>query len=98
MLANNPSVILADEPTGSVDSATGQSICRLLKELGEEQGRTIVVVTHEPAVAIWARRVVMLKDGRNLVEFNTNELGDAQSLAARYLDVVRAALPVEQRS
>lgn len=97
-LITNPAIVLADEPTGSVDSVTGQSICCLLKELCEEQTRTIVVVTHEPAVAIWARRVVVLKDGRNLAEFSTSALGDAQSLAAHYLDAVRAASPVEQRS
>lgn len=97
-LIANPTIILADEPTGSVDSVTGQSICRLLKELCEEQRRTLVIVTHEPAVAIWARRVVIVKDGMNLAEFSTGELGDAQSLAARYLDAVRAAAPVEQQS
>ncbi|MGE5611872.1 MAG: ABC transporter ATP-binding protein [Bacillota bacterium] len=97
-LIANPAIILADEPTGSVDSITGQGICRLLKQLCEEQGRTIVIVTHEPAVAIWARRVVILQDGRNLGEFSTSELGDAQSLAARYLDAVRAASPAEQHS
>ena len=64
-----PAVLLADEPTGSLDSITGQGICRLLKELCEEQRRTVVVVTHEPAVAVWAERIVVLKDGRTLTEF-----------------------------
>ena len=72
-LVADPSIILADEPTGSLDSVSGQSICRLLQELCQEQGRTIVVVTHEPAVAIWAERIVVLKDGRVLTEFKTAE-------------------------
>ena len=54
-LVTDPSIILADEPTGSLDSVSGQNICRLLQELCQEQKRTIVVVTHEPAVAVWAR-------------------------------------------
>jgi putative ABC transport system ATP-binding protein len=83
-----PAVLLADEPTGSLDSITGQGICRLLKELSKEQGRTVVVVTHEPAVAVWAERIVVLKDGRILTEFKTADFGDAHHLAAHYQDVV----------
>lgn len=86
-----PAVLLADEPTGSLDSITGQGICRLLKELCEEQRRTVVVVTHEPAVAVWAERIVVLKDGRTLTEFKTSDFGDAHRLAAHYQDVVGAA-------
>lgn len=87
----DPSMILADEPTGSLDSVTGQGICRLLRELCEEQGRTIVVVTHEPAVALWAERIVVLKDGQTLTEFPTSDFHDAHSLAAQYQDIVAAA-------
>lgn len=86
----DPSIILADEPTGSLDSVSGQSLCRLLRDLHQEQGRTIVVVTHEPAVAVWAQRVVVLKDGQTLTEFSTAEFPDAHSLAAQYQDVVGA--------
>lgn len=87
-LITNPALILADEPTGSLDSASGQNLCRLLRELCEEQGRTIVLVTHEPAVAVWARRVVVLKDGRILTRFTTAEFKDAHALAAHYQDAV----------
>jgi putative ABC transport system ATP-binding protein len=87
-MIGSPSIILADEPTGSLDSVTGQSICRLLQELCKEQGRTIVVVTHEPAVAVWAQRIVVLKDGRILTEFATAQFQDAHSLAAHYQDIV----------
>lgn len=87
-IAADPSIILADEPTGSLDSVTGQSICRLLRELCDEQGRTILVVTHEPAVAVWAERIVVLKDGRLLTDFSTADFHDAHSLAAHYQDIV----------
>ena len=87
-LVNDPALVLADEPTGSLDSVTGQKMCRLLCELSEEQRRTIVVVTHEPAVAAWAERVVVMKDGCILTQFGTSEFKDAQTLAAHYQDVV----------
>jgi putative ABC transport system ATP-binding protein len=87
-LITDPALILADEPTGSLDSVSGQNICRLLRELCDEQRRTIVVVTHEPAVALWAKRVVVMKDGRILTEFATEEFRDAQSLAAHYQNAV----------
>ena len=87
-LVNDPALVLADEPTGSLDSISGQKICRLLRELSEEQRRTIVVVTHEPAVAAWAQRVVVMNDGEILTQFGTGEFKDAQTLAAHYQDVV----------
>ncbi|WP_337176140.1 ABC transporter ATP-binding protein [Paludisphaera sp.] len=87
-LVADPAVVLADEPTGSLDSVTGQAICRILKELCAESGRTIVVVTHEPAVAVWADRVVVLRDGRVLAEFPAAPFADAHALAAHYQDVV----------
>lgn len=87
-LISQPSILLADEPTGSLDSVTGQSICRLLKELHRDTGRTVVVVTHEPEVARWADRVVVLRDGRKLTEFSTDALKDAGALAARYREIV----------
>jgi putative ABC transport system ATP-binding protein len=97
-MIGNPSIILADEPTGSLDSVTGQSICRLLQELCKEQGRTIVVVTHEPAVAVWAERIVVLKDGRVLTEFPTAKFHDAHSLAAHYQDIVSTEATAEART
>jgi putative ABC transport system ATP-binding protein len=96
-IISNPSIILADEPTGSLDSVTGQSICRLLQELCKEQGRTIVVVTHEPAVAFWAERIIVLKDGRMLTEFPTGQFRDLHELAAHYQDIVGATPAAEVR-
>jgi putative ABC transport system ATP-binding protein len=61
-LANNPHFILADEPTGNLDSATGAEIMDLLDALNRA-GRTIIMVTHEPSIAAHAHRVVRLRDG-----------------------------------
>lgn len=62
-LVHNPALILADEPTGNLDSATGESIMSLLQTLNREQGITLIVVTHNPDVAAYADRIVRLRDG-----------------------------------
>jgi ABC-type lipoprotein export system ATPase subunit len=63
-LANDPHVLLADEPTGNLDSATGAEIMALLLSLSGEERRTVVVVTHDADVAGRARRVIRMRDGR----------------------------------
>ncbi|MGJ7028126.1 MULTISPECIES: ABC transporter ATP-binding protein [Methanothermobacter] len=62
-LANDPSIILADEPTGSLDSRTGKRILEGLRELQEDEGVTLIVVTHDPDVASMASRIVRILDG-----------------------------------
>ena len=62
-LVNEPSIVLADEPTGNLDSATGEEILALFDQL-HRQGHTLIVVTHERAVAAHAKRIVRLRDGR----------------------------------
>jgi ABC-type lipoprotein export system ATPase subunit len=68
-LANQPVVLLADEPTGNLDAATGRDIMSILKTLNE-QGQTIVMVTHDPKVAASAHRTVTLADGRIVTSGN----------------------------
>ncbi|MDI9618352.1 ABC transporter ATP-binding protein [Methanothermobacter sp.] len=62
-LANNPSIILADEPTGALDSKTSRNILQMLQKLQDEEGVTLVVVTHEPHVAKMASRTIRILDG-----------------------------------
>lgn len=62
-LANDPDVILADEPTGNLDSKTGRKVLNLLKDLNEKEGKTIVMVTHDPRAGEFAGRTVKIKDG-----------------------------------
>jgi putative ABC transport system ATP-binding protein len=62
-LVNQPSLLLADEPTGNLDSATSAEIMGLFQKLNAEQGITIVLVTHEPDIATFARRRIVFRDG-----------------------------------
>jgi putative ABC transport system ATP-binding protein len=63
-LVGEPALLLADEPTGNLDSATGAEIMRLLKALNQERGLTLLVVTHDPEIAAFATRTVRLRDGK----------------------------------
>jgi len=63
-LVNDPDLLLADEPTGNLDSKTGKQIMELLAKLNEEQGMTVVLVTHDPAIARYAQRTIHIFDGK----------------------------------
>jgi putative ABC transport system ATP-binding protein len=63
-LANNPSIILGDEPTGNLDAKTGFMILNLLKRLNKEQGYTIIVVTHDHRIGKYTERIIKMIDGR----------------------------------
>jgi putative ABC transport system ATP-binding protein len=62
-LVNNPSIILADEPTGNLDSKSGAEIMNIFKSLHREHGLTIILVTHDPSVAAQAQRAIRVRDG-----------------------------------
>jgi putative ABC transport system ATP-binding protein len=63
-LINNPPLILADEPTGNLDTQTSREIMAIFQMLNREQGITVVLVTHEDDIAAYTQRLVRLKDGR----------------------------------
>jgi putative ABC transport system ATP-binding protein len=63
-LVGNPPLVLADEPTGNLDSTNGESIIRLLRRLNEERGTTVLYSSHDPRIIAWADRVLSLQDGR----------------------------------
>lgn len=67
-LSNNPAIIIGDEPTGNVDSETGNAIMSLLEGLNRCEGRTVIIVTHDTEIAAHAPRVIRMKDGRLLEE------------------------------
>ncbi|MBU0762562.1 MAG: ABC transporter ATP-binding protein [Candidatus Altiarchaeota archaeon] len=63
-LANNPQIILADEPTGALDQKTGETIMDLLRKLNKEENKTLVIVTHDPKIAKTAPRTIKIVDGK----------------------------------
>lgn len=63
-LVNDPTMILADEPTGNLDSKTGEIVLDTFEKLNKEHGRTVILITHEQAVAEHARRIITIKDGK----------------------------------
>jgi putative ABC transport system ATP-binding protein len=82
-LVNEPVMILADEATGNLDSRTSYEIMALMQELNETQKKTIVFVTHEPDIAAFSSRTVVLKDGRVIKDtFNQNQKSARETLAS----------------
>lgn len=71
-MGNDPAIILADEPTGALDSTTGRMVMDLFHRLHEEQGKTIVLITHSPELAEETQRVITIKDGNILGERSGN--------------------------
>ncbi|MFJ6406382.1 ABC transporter ATP-binding protein [Streptomyces hydrogenans] len=93
-LANDPKVLLADEPTGELDSATGEQVFASFRRANEELGTTIVIVTHDQAVASEVRRTVAIRDGRTSSEVlrrtEVDEEGQESLVAREYAMLDRA--------
>ncbi len=81
-LVNDPAIILADEPTGALDTVTGVEIMSLFQRLND-QGMTIVVVTHEPYIAGFAKRILRFRDGRVIGDETVERPNTAESVLAR---------------
>lgn len=81
-LIHDPSIILADEPTGNLDSKASNDVMESLKNLNEKKGATIMMVTHDPFAASFCNRIVMIKDGRFFLEIvkGTNRQGFFQEI------------------
>ncbi len=69
-LVKNPPLILADEPTGNLDSRSGKEVIAILKNLHTEQGVTMVLITHDPRIAEYCQRTIYIKDGQVVTEVN----------------------------
>ncbi|MGW0822226.1 ATP-binding cassette domain-containing protein [Streptomyces sp. NPDC002845] len=93
-LANHPALVLADEPTGQLDSATGEQVLAAFRTINEELGTTVVLVTHDTAVASAVRRTVAIRDGRTASEVlrrtTTDDQGRTTTTAREYATVDRA--------
>ncbi len=89
-LVNEPAILMADEPTGNLDTRTSRDVIRLVRELNDESGITVILVTHDQTVASHARRTIVLRDGQ--IVCDTTEF--AQALEA--LHSTDAFLPEEQ--
>ena len=82
-LITEPAILLADEPTGNLDSLAGEEIVELLRKSCDDLGQTIVMVTHDPKMSAWSNRIVFLKDGRLIGEENLGGRADKAGLAAK---------------
>ncbi|MFO0973931.1 MAG: ABC transporter ATP-binding protein [Phycisphaerae bacterium] len=87
-LVNNPKLLLADEPTGNLDSRTAEEIMQFVRRLNEDEGLTIILVTHDPGVASFAERIIALRDGEIIADQPTPRCGgppvpDVRALAAK---------------
>jgi putative ABC transport system ATP-binding protein len=72
-LSNDPDIIVADEPTGNLDSTTGKKIMEILTDLHKKEGKTIIVVTHDPTIAHYSSQVVHIMDGQLISNHFTDE-------------------------
>ena len=86
-LVNNPALILADEPTGNLDSRTSVEVMEIFQRLNRERGITLVLVTHEPDIAQYAQRVVVFKDGKIKKDYQIEEPARCRRRVAEFAAV-----------
>ncbi len=79
-IVNDPSIILADEPVGNLDSESANNVMQIMSELNKEEGRTIILVTHNPENAIWGTHIVYMKDGKIVKEEWKDTLGASREI------------------
>jgi ABC-type methionine transport system ATPase subunit len=84
-LSNEPPLLLADEPTGELDDQTGEEVLELLNKVNQELGTTIIIVTHDPAIATSVGRAVAIKDGKTSTE-TTREISFERKLGGEATD------------
>ena len=86
-LVAEPALILADEPTGNLDTRSGDEIAGLLRDVTKKYGRTVVMVTHDPRIAAYADRIIFLKDGKVIDETNLERKGGAEKIASKMKEI-----------
>ncbi len=86
-LVAEPDLILADEPTGNLDTRSGDEIAALLRQVTKQYHRTVVMVTHDPRIAAYADRIVFLKDGRVVDETNLERQGGADKIVDKMKEI-----------
>lgn len=84
-LVAEPTLVMADEPTGNLDSRAGDEIASLLKQISETWGRTVLIVTHDPRIAAYADRIIFLKDGQvvDQTSLNGRSVDEASQVLAK---------------
>ncbi|MCB9880006.1 MAG: ABC transporter ATP-binding protein [Planctomycetes bacterium] len=92
-LIHDPSLLLADEPTGNLDSGNRERFCSRLQELAAAQRCTVVLATHDPVVAMWSDRVLLLRDGHLMAVLDRREFTSPAALGARFHELLDAATP-----
>ena len=85
-LINDPEIIFADEPTGNLDSKSGKVVIEALREINKKMNKTIVMVTHDPQMASWCDRIVLLKDGRIINELKKKNVSFLTTTTATLMD------------
>ncbi len=88
-LLHSPSLVLADEPTGNLDSETTESIGNIFRDLHKDFGTTMMLVTHEPSVALWGSRIIIFKDGAIAADVESSRFSSPVELSAFYQQVLQ---------